>query len=197
MDKFLVEAKILMVDFKPTASNLGVFTTSINQEIEPLKAIVANIKASSEELPDLMEAATGTARSAKQNDGRHQGQSVDPHDCPRQSRAPDHPCLAAHPSLAPGPGSGWWPCWFSAAAPNRTRLGSRCSASMRSRLPGRNHIPQGDLKRASRNFSRALTMSRSVDFLRERRSNSTTWGPWPWRRAIIRRPGTSFPWPTT
>jgi phospholipid/cholesterol/gamma-HCH transport system substrate-binding protein len=66
MDKFLVEAKILMVDFRPTASNLGVFTQSINQEIEPLKAIVANIKAGSEELPDLMEAATGTARSAKQ-----------------------------------------------------------------------------------------------------------------------------------
>ncbi len=66
MDKFLVEAKTLMVDFKPTASNLGVFTKSINQEIEPLKAIVANIKAGSEELPDLMEAATGTARSAKQ-----------------------------------------------------------------------------------------------------------------------------------
>ena len=55
-----------MVDFKPTAQNLGVFTKSINQEIEPLKAIVANIKAGSEELPDLMEAATGTARSAKQ-----------------------------------------------------------------------------------------------------------------------------------
>jgi phospholipid/cholesterol/gamma-HCH transport system substrate-binding protein len=66
LDKFLVEAKILMVDFKPTANNLGVFTQSINQEIEPLKAIVANIKAGSEELPDLMEAATGTARSAKQ-----------------------------------------------------------------------------------------------------------------------------------
>jgi phospholipid/cholesterol/gamma-HCH transport system substrate-binding protein len=66
MDKFLVEARILMTDFKPTASNLGVFTKSINQEIEPLKAIVANIKAGSEELPDLMEAATGTARSAKQ-----------------------------------------------------------------------------------------------------------------------------------
>ncbi len=66
MDKFLVEAQVLMVDFKPTASNLGVFTQSINQEIEPLKAIVANIKAGSEELPDLMEAATGTARSAKQ-----------------------------------------------------------------------------------------------------------------------------------
>jgi phospholipid/cholesterol/gamma-HCH transport system substrate-binding protein len=66
MDKFLIEAKTLMVDFKPTANNLGVFTTSINQEIEPLKAIVANIKAGSEELPDLLEAATGTARSAKQ-----------------------------------------------------------------------------------------------------------------------------------
>jgi phospholipid/cholesterol/gamma-HCH transport system substrate-binding protein len=66
MDKFLVEAKILLVDLKPTAQNLGVFTKSINQEIEPLKAIVANIKAGSEELPDLMEAATGTARSAKE-----------------------------------------------------------------------------------------------------------------------------------
>jgi len=65
MDKFMVEAKILMVDLKPTTQNLGVFTKSINQEIEPLKAIVANIKAGSEELPDLMEAATGTARSAK------------------------------------------------------------------------------------------------------------------------------------
>jgi len=65
MDKFLVEAKTLMIDLKPTAQNLGVFTESINQEIEPLKAIVANIKAGSEELPDLMEAATGTARSAK------------------------------------------------------------------------------------------------------------------------------------
>ncbi|MBM4302407.1 MAG: MCE family protein [Deltaproteobacteria bacterium] len=65
MDKFLVEAKILLVDLKPTTQNLGVFTQSINQEIEPLKAIVANIKAGSEELPDLLEAATGTARSAK------------------------------------------------------------------------------------------------------------------------------------
>jgi phospholipid/cholesterol/gamma-HCH transport system substrate-binding protein len=62
---FLVEAKTVMVDLKPTTQNLGVFTTAINQEIEPLKAIVANIKAGSEELPDLMEAASGTARSAK------------------------------------------------------------------------------------------------------------------------------------
>ncbi|MDP1761206.1 MAG: hypothetical protein Q8L43_03200, partial [Deltaproteobacteria bacterium] len=66
MDKFLIEAKTVMVDLKPTAQNLGVFTKSINQEIEPLKAIVANIKAGSEELPDLMDAATGTARSAKE-----------------------------------------------------------------------------------------------------------------------------------
>jgi phospholipid/cholesterol/gamma-HCH transport system substrate-binding protein len=65
LDKFLAEAKILIVDLKPMAQNLGVFTKSINEEIEPLKAIVANIKAGSEELPDLMEAATGTARSAK------------------------------------------------------------------------------------------------------------------------------------
>jgi phospholipid/cholesterol/gamma-HCH transport system substrate-binding protein len=62
---FLVEARTVMVDLKPTAQNLGVFTKSINEEIEPLKAIVANIKAGSEDLPDLMEAATGTARSAK------------------------------------------------------------------------------------------------------------------------------------
>ena len=64
--EFLVEAKTVMVDLKPTVNNLGVFTKSINQEIEPLKAIVANIKAGSEELPDLMEAATGTARSARE-----------------------------------------------------------------------------------------------------------------------------------
>ena len=66
LDKFLVEAKILIVDLKPMAQNLGVFTKSINEEIEPLKAIVANIKAGSEELPDLMDAASGTARSAKE-----------------------------------------------------------------------------------------------------------------------------------
>jgi len=66
MDKFMVEAKILLVDLKPTTQNLGVFTKSISQEMEPLKAIMANIKASSEELPDFMEAATSTARSAKE-----------------------------------------------------------------------------------------------------------------------------------
>jgi phospholipid/cholesterol/gamma-HCH transport system substrate-binding protein len=66
MDKFLAEAKTLAVDLKPTAINLGDFTKSLNQEIEPLKAIVANIKAGSEDLPDLVEAATGTARSAKE-----------------------------------------------------------------------------------------------------------------------------------
>jgi phospholipid/cholesterol/gamma-HCH transport system substrate-binding protein len=63
---FLVEAKNIVVDLKPTAQNLGAFTKSINQEVESLKAIVANIKAGSEELPDLMESATGTARSARQ-----------------------------------------------------------------------------------------------------------------------------------
>ncbi len=42
--KFFAEAKSFVVDLKPTAQNLGVFTKSINQEIEPLKAIVANIK---------------------------------------------------------------------------------------------------------------------------------------------------------
>ncbi len=56
----------LMGDFKPSAKNLQVFTKSITQEIEPLKAIVANIKAGSEDLPDLVEAATETARSGKE-----------------------------------------------------------------------------------------------------------------------------------
>lgn len=65
-DKFFIEAKTVVVDLKPTARNLEVFTKSINQEIEPLKAIVANIKAGSEDVPDLVEAATGTARSAKE-----------------------------------------------------------------------------------------------------------------------------------
>ncbi len=66
LDKFLIEAKTVMVDLKPTTLNLGVFTKSITQDIEPLKAIMANIKAGSEELPDFMEAATSTARSAKE-----------------------------------------------------------------------------------------------------------------------------------
>ena len=63
--EFLIKAKAVMVDLQPTTQNLGVFTKSINEEIEPLKAIMANIKAGSEELPDLMETATGTARSTK------------------------------------------------------------------------------------------------------------------------------------
>ena len=66
MDKFLIEAKTVMVDLRPTTQSLGVFTKSISQEMEPLKAIMANIKAGSEELPDFMEAATSTARSAKE-----------------------------------------------------------------------------------------------------------------------------------
>ena len=63
--EFLVEAKTVMVDLKPTTKNLGVFAQSITEQIEPLKAIVANIKTGSEELPDLMEAATGTVRGAR------------------------------------------------------------------------------------------------------------------------------------
>lgn len=66
MDKFLIEAKTVMIDLKPTTQNLGVFSKSINQEIEPLKAIMANIKAGSEELPDFMEAATDTVRGARE-----------------------------------------------------------------------------------------------------------------------------------
>ncbi|MFA4901373.1 MAG: MlaD family protein [Desulfobaccales bacterium] len=66
LDQFLVEAKNLTGDFRPSAKDLQVFTKSITQEIEPLKAIVANIKAGSEELPDLVEAATETARSGKE-----------------------------------------------------------------------------------------------------------------------------------
>ena len=63
--EFLVEAKTVMVNLKPTTQNLEVFSKFINEQTESLKAIVANIKAGSEELPDLMETATGTARSAK------------------------------------------------------------------------------------------------------------------------------------
>jgi phospholipid/cholesterol/gamma-HCH transport system substrate-binding protein len=66
LDQFLVQANGLMGDFRPSAKDLQVFTKSITQEIEPLKAIVANIKAGSEELPDLVEAATETARSGKE-----------------------------------------------------------------------------------------------------------------------------------
>ncbi|MHB9075109.1 MAG: MlaD family protein [Desulfobaccales bacterium] len=66
LDQFLVEAKNLTGDFRPSAKDLQVFTKSITQEIEPLKAIVANIKAGSEDLPELVEAATETARSGKE-----------------------------------------------------------------------------------------------------------------------------------
>ncbi|MFZ5449308.1 MAG: MlaD family protein [Thermodesulfobacteriota bacterium] len=66
LDQFLVEARSITGDFRPFAKDLQVFTKSIVLEIEPLKAIVANIKAGSEELPDLMEAATETARSSKE-----------------------------------------------------------------------------------------------------------------------------------
>ena len=66
LDLFLVAAKGLMGDFRPSAKDLQVFTKSITQEIEPLKTIVANIKAGSEDLPDLVEAATETARSGKE-----------------------------------------------------------------------------------------------------------------------------------
>ncbi len=64
--EFLVAAKVLAVDLKPTADNLGSFSKTLNQQMEPLKAIVANIKAGSEEVPDLVESATGAVRSAKE-----------------------------------------------------------------------------------------------------------------------------------
>jgi phospholipid/cholesterol/gamma-HCH transport system substrate-binding protein len=66
LDQALVEVKGLTGDFRPSAKDLQVFTKSITQEIEPLKAIVANIKAGSEDLPDLVQAATETARSGKE-----------------------------------------------------------------------------------------------------------------------------------
>jgi phospholipid/cholesterol/gamma-HCH transport system substrate-binding protein len=66
LDQLLIEVKGLTGDFRPSATDLQVFVKSITQEIEPLKAIVANIKAGSEELPDLLEAATETARSGKE-----------------------------------------------------------------------------------------------------------------------------------
>ncbi|MEJ2670988.1 MAG: MlaD family protein [Deltaproteobacteria bacterium] len=66
LDQLLVEAKNLTGDFRPSAQDLQTFTKSITEEIEPLKAIVANIKASSEDLPDLVREATETARSGKE-----------------------------------------------------------------------------------------------------------------------------------
>jgi phospholipid/cholesterol/gamma-HCH transport system substrate-binding protein len=66
LDQFLVEAKSLTGEFRPTAVSLQGFTESLAQEMEPLKAIVANIKTGSEDLPDLVEAATETARSGKE-----------------------------------------------------------------------------------------------------------------------------------
>jgi len=66
LDEFLLEAKGLTVDFRPTAKDLQTFSQAIAQEIGPLKAIVANLKSGSEDLPDLMTAATETARSGKE-----------------------------------------------------------------------------------------------------------------------------------
>jgi phospholipid/cholesterol/gamma-HCH transport system substrate-binding protein len=66
LDQFMLEAKGLTGDFRPTAMNLQTFSKSINQMIEPLKAILANIQASSEDLPDLVDTATETARSGKE-----------------------------------------------------------------------------------------------------------------------------------
>ena len=66
LDQFLAEAKGLTGDFRPSAQDLQMFTKSLTKEIEPLKAIVANIKAGSEDLPDLIQEATETARSGKE-----------------------------------------------------------------------------------------------------------------------------------
>jgi phospholipid/cholesterol/gamma-HCH transport system substrate-binding protein len=66
LDQFMVEAKGLTGEFRPTALNLQTFSKSITQEIEPLKAILANIQSSSEDLPDLVDTATETARSGKE-----------------------------------------------------------------------------------------------------------------------------------
>jgi phospholipid/cholesterol/gamma-HCH transport system substrate-binding protein len=66
LDQFMLEAKGLTGDFRPTALNLQTFSKSITQMIEPLKAILGNIQASSEDLPDLVDTATETARSGKE-----------------------------------------------------------------------------------------------------------------------------------
>jgi phospholipid/cholesterol/gamma-HCH transport system substrate-binding protein len=66
LDQFMLEAKGLTGEFRPTAMNLQTFSKSINQMIEPLKAILANIQTSSEDLPDLVDTATETARSGKE-----------------------------------------------------------------------------------------------------------------------------------
>jgi phospholipid/cholesterol/gamma-HCH transport system substrate-binding protein len=66
LDQVLVEAKTLTVDLKPMAQNLQVFTKSMSQQVDTMKAILADIKSGSQEFPGLMEAATETARSGKE-----------------------------------------------------------------------------------------------------------------------------------
>jgi phospholipid/cholesterol/gamma-HCH transport system substrate-binding protein len=66
LDQFLVEAKGLTGDFRPSAKDLQAFTKSLSLEIEPLKAILANLKRGSEDLPDLVETTTETMRSGKE-----------------------------------------------------------------------------------------------------------------------------------
>jgi phospholipid/cholesterol/gamma-HCH transport system substrate-binding protein len=66
LDQFLVEAKGLTGDFRPSAKDLQAFTKSLSLEIEPLKAILANLKTGSEDLPELVETTTDTLRSGKE-----------------------------------------------------------------------------------------------------------------------------------
>jgi phospholipid/cholesterol/gamma-HCH transport system substrate-binding protein len=66
LDQVLVEAKALTRDLKPTAKNLQVFSKSITQQVDTIKAILAEVKSGSQELPDLMETATDAARGGKE-----------------------------------------------------------------------------------------------------------------------------------
>ena len=125
MDKFLIEAKILMVDLKPTAEHLGVFTKSINPGDRAFEGHRGEHQGGQRGIarPDGGGHRHGPERQG--HHGRHQGQSFDPYDCPQGSQEPNHPCGTSQPSLAAGPGSGWWPCWWAAALPDKTRSGSR------------------------------------------------------------------------
>ncbi len=66
LDQVLVEAKTLTGNLNPMAENLQVFTKSMTLQLETVKAILADIKAGSQDFPGLMQAATETAQSSKE-----------------------------------------------------------------------------------------------------------------------------------
>ena len=96
--------------------------------------------------------------------GRHQGQSADPPDRPQGRPEPIHPCGTAQPSLAAGLGLGLAALVLGGCAAKQDPFAQQVQRINEVSIQGEQWFSQGDLKRASRDFSRALTMSRSVDY---------------------------------